>query len=482
MTTLQTTLSDARLTPVTSPDDADLRVVLTTTPGDDAMTVAREPLVVAVSPRLPLHALSAEQARSLLSGATSDWVEVGSPTPGPVVRLPLDAPGSVASDYEALVGEFASEPGGVALVPLSTVDFRVGTLAVDGLDPVRYPDQAEPYPFHRYLVIEGADPASADDVGPPAQLLPGNAVTITMVGDIILGRTVHTIMTRLGDYTAPFHLVADELKAADLTVGNLECTLSDTIPPPTDPYTFSFMTRAAGVEGLRLAGIDAVSQANNHSMNFGEAGMADTLAALQGAGIVPFGIGPDLAAARAPAIFDIRGVRVAYLGYDGITGHVHGATDVSPGTAPMVVDYMVADIEQARQQADLVIPFIHWGIEYTLTPSDEQRLIARRAIDAGAALVVGSHPHWVQGMEIYQGKPIVYSLGNFVFDQEWSLETKQGLIMHLAFHGSRLAAVRLVPVLIENYYRPRIVDGQDMTAILDRVWASTDQLLAAPLE
>src|SRR5690606_3697880 len=181
MPTLQTTLSDARLTPVTSPDDADLRVVLTTTPGDDAMTVAREPLVVAVSPRLPLRALSAEQARSLLSGATSDWVEVGSPTPGPVVRLPLDAPGSVASDYEALVGEFASEPGGVALVPLSTVDFRVGTLAVDGLDPVRYPDHAEPYPFHRHLGIEGADPASADDVGPPAQLLPGNAVTITMV-------------------------------------------------------------------------------------------------------------------------------------------------------------------------------------------------------------------------------------------------------------------------------------------------------------
>jgi len=482
LATLQKTLGDARLDPATSPDEADVRVALTTTPADDAITVAREPLVVAVSPRLPVRAVSAEQARSLLSGATHDWAEVGSPTPRPAVPLPRDAPGSPAPDYEALVGEFASEPGGIALVPLSTVDFRVGTLVIDGLDPVRHPDQAEPYPFHRYLVVEGADSVSADDFGPPAQLLPDQAVTITMVGDIILGRTVHTIMTRLGDFTAPFHLVADELKAADLTVGDLECSLSDTIPPPTDPYTFSFMTRTAGVEGLRLAGIDAVSQANNHSMNFGEGGMVDTLAALEGVGTVPFGIGPDLATARAPAIFDIRGVRVAYLGYDGVTGNVYGATESSPGTAPMVLDYIVADIEQTRQQADLVIPFIHWGVEYTLTPSDEQRLIARRAIDAGAALVVGSHPHWVQGMEVYRGKPIVYSLGNFVFDQEWSLETKQGLILHLAFHGTRLAALRFVPVLVENYYRPRIVDGQEMTTILDRVWASTDELLAAPLE
>jgi hypothetical protein len=89
-----------------------------------------------------------------------------------------------------------------------------------------------------------------------------------MVGDIILGRTVHTIMAQLNDYAAPFPRVADELSKADLTIADLECSLSDTIPPPDDPYTFAFMTYTAGAQGLCLAGIDSVSQANNHSMNF----------------------------------------------------------------------------------------------------------------------------------------------------------------------------------------------------------------------
>ena len=96
-------------------------------------------------------------------------------------------------------------------------------------------------------------------------------------------------------------------------------------------------------------------------------------------------------------------------------------------------------------------------------------------------MVAGSHPHWVQGIEEYRGRPIVYSLGNFVFDQDWSPETKQGLIMHLVFQGSRLAALRLVPVLIEDFYQPRIQTGEEMTLILDRVWNSTDLLLANPL-
>lgn len=484
--TLRTTLDDVDLSIANSRDGAALQLTAVTTLPDGAIQVAREPLAVVVSPRLPLRAVTAEQARGVLSGAIADWAEVGSPRAHPVVRLPGAAAGAVATDYEALVAELAAHPGGVALVPLSSVDFRAASLAVDGIDVVRHPDRAADYPFHTHLVLEqsGTDAAARIDTAsfePVPTVVPGGA-TITMVGDIILGRTVHTIMTRLGDYAAPFRLVADELKAADLTVGDLECSLSDSIEPPTDPFTFSFMTRAAGVEGLLLAGIDAVSGANNHSMNFGAAGMEDTLATLDRAGIGHFGIGADLDAARAPAVFEVNGLRVAFLGYDGITGDVYGATDASPGTAPMVLEHIMADVARAREQADIVIPFLHWGVEYTLTPTDEQRAIARRAIDAGASLVVGSHPHWVQGMEVYLDRPIIYSLGNFVFDQEWSLETKQGLILYLVFHGARLTSLRFVPVLIEDYYRPRIVEGQAKTAILDRVWSSTDLLAGTPPE
>ena len=95
-------------------------------------------------------------------------------------------------------------------------------------------------------------------------------------------------------------------------------------------------------------------------------------------------------------------------------------------------------------------------------------------------MVVGSHPHWVQGIEEHRGRPIVCSLGNFVFDQDWSAKTKQRLIMHLVFQGPQLAALRLVPVVIENFYQPRIATGEEMAVILDRVWCSTDLLLAAP--
>ncbi|MDI3339234.1 MAG: CapA family protein [Sphaerobacter sp.] len=472
---------------MTDPAGADLRVTAAPTLPEGAVALAREPLAVAVSPRLPVREVTAEQVRGMLSGAIANWSEAGSPIPLPVVPLPRHRPGTPVTDVEALVTELGAQPGGLALAPLSAIDFRVGTLSIDGIDLVRHPERAAAYPFQLHLFAASVAPASPPAVelvaAPgPLPLPPSDpAVTVTMVGDIILGRTVHTIMTRLGDFAAPFRLVADELRGADLTVGNLECSLSDTIEPPADPYTFAFMTRAAGVEGLLLAGIDGVSLANNHSMNFGGAGMRDTLAALDRAGIRHFGGGADLAAAQAPAIFDLRGLRVAYLGFDGITGDVYGASADSPGTAPLRVDGLVAGIEAARQHADIVIPFIHWGVEYTLTPTDEQRALARRAIEAGASLVVGSHPHWVQGMEIHQGRPIVYSLGNFVFDQEWSPETKQGLIMHLVFHGTRLVALRFVPVLIEHYYRPRIVSGQEMTAILDRVWASTDALASNPL-
>lgn len=483
-----------RVAPATDAATADLRLTEVQS-SSNSVVVANTPIVMACSPRVPVRSISLAQAQALLTGAVKNWSEVGSPTPVDVtpvllrrsaVALPPAGAPTVAS-YEDFVAALAKYPGAVALAALADVDFRVHSLVIDGVDPVRTPDQADRYPFRDQLVAELAPSAPASLAsalenlkGSAPQTALGDAVTVTMCGDIILGRTVHTIMTRLNDYAAPFRLVADELGAADLTIGDLECSLSDNITPPSDPYTFSFMTYTAGVQGLQLGGIDAVSQANNHSMNFGPSGMRDTLAALDKAGIRYFGIGGNLTEARQPTIFNVRGLRIAFLGFDGITGHITGATDTSSGTSPLVVENVVDDVSAALKQADVVIPFIHWGIEYTLVPTQEQRAIAHRAIDAGASLVVGSHPHWVQGIEVYKGRPIVYSLANFVFDQEWSLETKQGLIMHLVFHNSKLAALRFVPVLIENYFRPRVVDGQDMVTILDRVWSSSDQIAAAP--
>ena len=240
------------------------------------------------------------------------------------------------------------------------------------------------------------------------------------------------------------------------------------------------MTRTAAAEGLALAGIDGVSRANNHSMNFGIQGMRDASAALERVGIRGFGIGKSLSEAREPAVFTVRGLRLAFLGYDGITGSTDGATAQTGGTAPLDADLLVEDIAAAQKVADIVIPFIHWGVEYTLTPTAEQRSIAYRAVEAGAAVVIGSHPHWVQGMEVYRGVPILYSLANFVFDQDWSEETKQGVVARLVFHGRRLAGIPLTPLLSEDYYQPRFTDGAARYVVLDRFWTSSTEIAAMP--
>lgn len=488
--------SGLRLTPSPDHESAILRLTTHPTPTATTVRLGSEPLALLTSPRLPVRSLTLDEAKAVLSGQVTDWSDVGSPTPvkleivqraaGP--NTPNTSPALSVASYDELVGLFPAHPGVVSLASASELDFRANSLIVDDFDPARDPNPGDAYPFWRDLVLEFGDRVPtglAERVRDLAIQLesepaPDQSFTVTMVGDIILGRTVHTIMTRLNDYAAPFRLVADELAKADLTIGNLECSLSDAIPPPDDPFTFQFMTFTTGVQGLRLAGIDGVSQANNHSMNFGASGMRDTLAALDAAGVRHFGIGETLDQACEPAIFDVRGTRVAFFGYDGITGDTNGATGDSAGTAPLTAERLSQDIAVATKRADVVIPFIHWGVEYTLTPTGEQCSLARRAIDAGATMVVGSHPHWVQGIEEYRGRPIVYSLGNFVFDQDWSPETKQGLIMHLVFQGSRLAALRLVPVRIESFCQPRILTGEEKTVILDRVWNSTDLLLASP--
>ncbi len=479
---------------VQSTDQADISFMTTmTTEPTTSRELAKTYLVPICSPRIPIRGVTSEEVTAMLDGSTSDWSAVGSLKSVAVEPFVIDGlilPGTTSSairvaTYEDMVAQFSDHPGAIALAAIEDVDFRATSLIVNGQDLIAAAESPKEWPFSMVLYVTGeqegwkfvealtlpaSDDTSMSSAAPP--------LTVTFVGDVILGRTVHTIMTRLNDYSAPFRLVADELKKSDLTIANLECSLSDHITPPTDPFTFSFMTFTAGADGLALAGVDAVTQANNHSMNFGAQGMRDTLAALDQRKIRHFGIGENLTEARQPVIFETNGRRIAILGYDGITGTTYGATDTTAGTAPLDVELMAEDIAAVRQKADIVVPFVHWGIEYQLVPSEVQRSIAKNAIDVGADMVIGSHCHWVQGMEIYNGKPIIYSLANFVFDQDWSLETKQGLIMHLVFRSNGLAAIRFVPVLIEDFYRPRIVDGSQMSQILDRIWQSTDLIQA----
>jgi poly-gamma-glutamate synthesis protein (capsule biosynthesis protein) len=142
------------------------------------------------------------------------------------------------------------------------------------------------------------------------------------------------------------------------------------------------------------------------------------------------------------------------------------------------VTRLPADLAAARQNADLVIPYFHWGVEYTKDPTSYQQEVARAAIDAGADMVLGNHPHWTQGIERYKDKLIIYSMGNFVFDQDWSEETLEGMLLHLYWRAGRLVSVRFRPTKDHNRSQPAIMSPADAVADLERMWSGTDMLAA----
>ncbi|MEO8296469.1 MAG: CapA family protein [Burkholderiales bacterium] len=238
--------------------------------------------------------------------------------------------------------------------------------------------------------------------------------TLLFAGDVMLddgpGRTV----AAGGDPLAPFDAV---LRAADVRIGNLECPIAGpTTGRPLDNKIYSFRADPRVTRVLQ-GRFDAMAVANNHAGDYGHEAFLETLGHLRDAGLRPFGGGGNLREAHAPLWIERAGLRVAVLGYSEFKPRSFEAGANWPGVAWSEDSQVVADIAAARRAgAHLVIPFMHWGWERERQPSARQRALAHRMIQAGADAVVGGHPHVTQGAEIYRGKPIVWSLGNFVFD------------------------------------------------------------------
>ena len=247
---------------------------------------------------------------------------------------------------------------------------------------------------------------------PMAHASSGDA-SLIFVGDIMVAETPGELIARGED---PFQPFAALLSSHDVRIGNLECVVATTGTAEEKPYTFRADPRTLPVLKRHF---DAVSLANNHSGDFGKAAFAEQLALMDKAGLPYFGGGRDATAAHAPWIVERNGVRIALLGYVEFKPRSFEADASRPGVAwSGEDDDVIEDIIAARRvhRADIVIPFMHWGWEDEPDPSPRLRAFARRMIDAGADLVVGGHPHVTQGAEYYRGKPIIYSLGNFLFN------------------------------------------------------------------
>lgn len=257
-----------------------------------------------------------------------------------------------------------------------------------------------------------------DSPGPeiPAEAEP-QPVRLLFSGDIYLSDHVLNAYDRAGDISG----VLDDgyrslIGEADYFAANQEFPFSSRGQQAPDKQ-YTFRLPESRVSLMNEIGVDLVTLANNHALDFGTDALLDTVSTLDQAGILHVGAGADSEAARQPAIVDVNGVRVGFIGASRVipvASWTAGAS--SPG---MLTAYdpalLVQTIQETRPLCDYLVVLIHWGVERAEMPVDHQTSLSRQCIDAGADLVVGSHPHVLQGIEYYRGKPIVYSLGNFIF-------------------------------------------------------------------
>jgi hypothetical protein len=268
----------------------------------------------------------------------------------------------------------------------------------------------------------------------------------------------------------------DLIKGADVAIANFENPAPNRVRWHTKGTVFS--ADPSIIDGLVNAGIDYVSLANNHIGDAGDLGILQTIANLKKRGLAYSGAGKDLAAARKPAMLEANGIKVAVLGYDAIAP-AYFADKGETGSAQLSLTRARSDIKNARKAgADLVIVFPHWGTEYRKSPFAAQQKLARGIIDAGADMIIGNHAHWAAAVEVYEGKPIWYALGNFVFDQTWSEPTMEGITLELTFHGKELVQARMRPHIILDKAQPNFLDpAGDGRVVMGQVFDGSKGLL-----
>ncbi len=263
----------------------------------------------------------------------------------------------------------------------------------------------------------------------------------------MLARYVGKLARAKNDPAWPWRGVEKQIAAADIACVNLESPFSDR--PAAGAGNMVFRAEPEMVEGLVAAGVDVVSTANNHTRDCGARGVAFTVNWLRQHGIAAAGTGLSEQEAHDGAVLTRKGTRFGFLAYtyDQTNGN-HRDTDAR--VALMDVERMRADVGRILARADVAIVLMHAGVEYSPKSSADQRAFARAAIDAGAKLVIGHHPHVAQPAERYRHGVIAYSLGNFIFDQFHRAETQRGLVADAVFRGRRLEQLILRDIRIRG--------------------------------
>lgn len=272
---------------------------------------------------------------------------------------------------------------------------------------------------------------------------PTNDITLILGGDIMLGRSVMLKSKELNNYFYPFEKVANVLQGADIAFFNLENPVVGNCPPHDSG--FKFCSEAESLAALAQSGVDIVNLANNHTLNYGKVGFEDTKKLLSDNKILYVGD-------NNLVIKKVNNLAFGFLGFDFTVKE------------PSENDFEL--VRASGKKVDVLVVAVHWGTEYTKTANSYQQAWAKRMVENGADIIAGHHPHWVQKFEYLEShipptlnntKPVYYSLGNFIFDQMWSEETKKGMIVKLTFEGNKIVREEKIPIYIKNIGQPEIV-------------------------
>jgi poly-gamma-glutamate capsule biosynthesis protein CapA/YwtB (metallophosphatase superfamily) len=302
---------------------------------------------------------------------------------------------------------------------------------------------------------------------PVLETVSDDEVTFCAAGDVMLDRGVRKQMSVKGDFD-PFKRTTAFIKTHDLAFCNLEGPVS--LRGAMKKKAFAFRFDPVMLEGLKVSGFNMFSLANNHILDYGREALTDTIEFMNSNNYFYAGAGKDRKSAMEARFLEKNGIKFAFIAHVDMEVKTEGAAD-SPDV-PQVsdecgIDEITAEVARARKLADFVIVSFHWGEEYTNFPLKKHIRFARACVDSGADLVLGHHPHVLQGVEIYKGKAILYSLGNFVFDQ-YQPGTNDSMVFCCKFTKAGIKDMFLMPVRI-TLGQPDFASGDTATDIKTKI-------------
>jgi poly-gamma-glutamate synthesis protein (capsule biosynthesis protein) len=334
---------------------------------------------------------------------------------------------------------------------------------------------------------EAAGTASAQTASAISQPAAEPSLRFIAVGDIMLGRGVGMRLRKNGGYESAFSGVSSILRQGDVVFANLESPLTNSTHGLDSKRKIVLKGKPEAVGALTSAGINLVSIANNHMMDYYETGLFDTMSVLSANHILFAGGGKDIEEARKPAILEKNGLKIgmvassdmAELVFAGEPYLKYAAEKKKSGILPRKYETIREDIQKLRSQVDLVVVSLHWGVEDSFKVTQEQKDFARKLIDDGADIILGHHPHQFQGIEVYKGKPILYSMGNFLFDQN-EAENMESFIVDMHYKGRELTGLSAIPVRILDKSRVEVQTGEKASNLLAREAGLCEELGSPP--